>query len=95
MEQNYGGPVWHVSIAPRGVAWGAPVLERQARLQLEGVGDPGLEWTDFTGRAFHLRRRLTAEEAAPIGPVVDVRGTAEAERRLAEVRHLLPAGWAS
>ncbi len=31
---------------------------------------------------FHLRRRLTDAEAAPIGPVLDVRGTPEAHRRL-------------
>lgn len=50
--------------------------------QLRGVGDPAAgEWREWTGRAFHLRRRLSTREATSVGPVVDVRGTAEAHRR--------------
>lgn len=95
MEQNYGGPVWHVSVRSQGLPWAPVALERMARKELDGVGDPALgEWSEMGG-AFHLRRRLTEAEAAPIGPVVDVRGTAEAERRLAAVRHLLPTGWST
>ena len=63
---------------------------------LEGIGDATLgEYHEWSGRAYHLRRRLSVDEAALIGPVVDVRGTPEAELRLRPVRHLLPAGWAS
>ena len=60
------------------------LLAAEAYRQLNGVGDPTLgEWQEWTGRAFHLRRRLNAREARQVGPVVDVRGTPEALRRAA------------
>jgi hypothetical protein len=69
-------------------------LEGWAFLALVGVGDTTLgEWQEWTGKAYHIRRRLTDAEAALVGPVVDVRGTPEAERRLARVRHRLPKGY--
>lgn len=97
MEQHYGGPVWHASIAPRGIVLAEATLRRFAFAALAGVGDATLgEYEEpLNGRAFHLRRRLSAEEHALVGEVVDVRGTPEAERRLRPVRHLLPAGWAA
>lgn len=96
MENDYGGPVWHVSASPQTLPWGPGPLERIARQQLEGAGAADLgEWPQWTGRAFHLRRRLSVEEAGMVGPVVDVRGTFEAEVRLRPVRHLLPEGWAA
>jgi hypothetical protein len=60
---------------------------------LNGVGDPSLgEWTEDAPIAFHLRRRLTAREMAfgGIAEVVDIRGTAEATRRIQRVRPFLP-----
>lgn len=39
------------------------------------------EWREWSGRAFHLRRRLSAREQRDVGPVVDVRGSDEARRR--------------
>jgi len=60
------------------------MLEQQALRILDGYGDPMLgEWRDWTGTAFHLRRRLTAAEAERVGPVVDIRHTDEARRRAA------------
>lgn len=85
MDMGYGGPVWHASAASTGALSGLGVefLERKARDALEGVGDASLgEWTEWTGVAFHVRRRLTAKEQAIVGPVVDVRGTDEARRRM-------------
>jgi hypothetical protein len=74
--------------------FGATTLEAEARRALVGVGDPILgEWSEWTGRAVHVRRRLSEVEATQVGPVVDVRGTEEALRRLRPVAHLLPAGW--
>ncbi len=74
---------------------GPSVLEAEARRVLDGVGDASLgEWLDPPVRGvLHLRRRLSAEEGEAIGPVVDVRGTDEAARRLVPVAPLLPAGW--
>lgn len=78
---------------------GKAVKERRLRERafraLEGVGSPGLgEWEEYTGKAFHLRRRLTLEEAEPIGPAVDVRGTPEQMRRFEAMRLVLPPGMA-
>lgn len=39
------------------------------------------EWREWTGAAFHIRRRLTATEQGRVGPVVDIRRTSEAKRR--------------
>ena len=92
---NFGGPVWHASIAPR-----FPLLVNRARRlfdiaedQLDGVGDAALgEWREVGDIAVHLRRRLTWDEAAyaQIASVVDVRGTDEYTRRIARMRPFLP-----
>ena len=51
------------------------------------MGDAQLgEWHEFTGYAFHVRRRLSLEEQAFVGPVEDIRGTPEAMRRAEKVR---------
>jgi hypothetical protein len=65
-------------------------LLRVARKALEGVGDPRFEWLEWTGHAFHLRRRLTIAEELVIGPALDLRGTVEAQRRLELARPDLP-----
>jgi len=83
MEMNLGGPVWHVSISARPDSH--PIvadLKREAYRQLNGVGDPDLgQWEEWTGRAYHLRRRLSAKEQGRVGPVVDIRRTPEAWTR--------------
>jgi hypothetical protein len=80
---NLGGPVWHASVATRRHPDPA-VLEAQALRQLQGVGDAILgEWREWTGHAFHIRRRLSAREQNEVGPVVDIRRTDEALRRAA------------
>lgn len=71
---------------------------RLALKALENVGDTSLgQWEEngFAdgGIAYHIRRRLSLKESLQVGPVVDVRGTAEAERRLRTVAHLLPADY--
>lgn len=66
------------------------VLEREAERQLAGVGDASLgEWRETTRAAFQLRRRLTLREQAAVGPVADIRGTAEARLRASRVGPLL------
>lgn len=89
---GFGGPVWHVSVADRGI--GAAQLEDVARRWLAGVGDAALgEWSEERLPFFHLRRRLSASEQEQAGDVLDIRGTWEAEKRLNRVRRYLPAGW--
>lgn len=93
-----GGPVWHASAATMRPEFGdvdMRILRGIAEDALAGVGDRRLgEWTEWTGRAFHLRRRLRAVEQRLVGAVVDVRGDAEEmARRLQPVAHILPPGW--
>ena len=58
---------------------------------IESVGDETAgQWEEFTGKAFHIRRRLTMEEQESIGEAVDIRGTAEARNRINAVRVVVP-----
>jgi hypothetical protein len=69
-------------VAPRGRYVGSTLCARRAAELLAGLGDAQLgEWREWTGAAYHLRRRLTAAEAVDVGPVRDVRRTPEARRR--------------
>jgi len=83
--------VWHVS-----VAWQRMFLPQQTLLalaydELVGVGDGEAgEWVEYGPSAVHLRRRLSEEEAARVGPVLDIRSTPEAAERLRKVAKLLP-----
>jgi hypothetical protein len=82
MLENYGGPVWHASAAASGGFPIKSVLEAEAERQLANVGDASLgEWREWTGRAFHIRRRLAAAEEALTGPMADIRKTPEARER--------------
>lgn len=61
-----------------------------AEQELSGVGSASLgQWTEIGEIAVHLRRRLTEEEAAAVGPVVDVRGTWEGTKRINRIRKYL------
>lgn len=92
MDANYGGPVWHASVAGPGL--GRAELRRVALRQLDGVGAPLLgQWNEMTGKAFHVRRRVRPEEEAIVGPMLDIRGTSAVTERLAPVRPWLPPGW--
>jgi hypothetical protein len=76
--------VWHVSV-------GALPTEADRLLMavsvLRGCGDRDLgEWHQAGGRIYHLQRRVSAAEAAIVGPVADIRGTPDAADRLREVR---------
>jgi hypothetical protein len=69
-------------VAPRGLPYGRAPLEAQAERELADVGDASLgEWREWSGLAFHLRRRLSAAEQRKVGPVADIRQTPEALRR--------------
>ncbi len=87
-----GGPVWHASAAPfGGVHLGSDALRAAALLALKGVGDAERgQWEEWTGRAYHVRRRLTAAKQQSVGDVVDIRGTDEAKRRHAAAQRRVP-----
>lgn len=89
---NLGGPVWHASAAPFPIKskLDFDYLKARALAALEGVGDSSLgEWYEEGNKAYHIRRRLTAEESELVGPVIDIRGTPEVNERLQSVRHII------
>lgn len=68
-------------------------LEGLAYGILEGVGDAAAgTWTTVSPGIFHLRKRLSEDEASLVGPVIDVRGTPEAARRLLAVEKFVRRG---
>jgi hypothetical protein len=85
------GPVWHASAArydgkrPRESA-----LRQHAYDALIGVGDKSVEFHEFSGYAYHLRRRLTKEEELRVGCVIDLRNTEEALKRFEAIKASLP-----
>lgn len=82
--------MWHASVAPTaGQSGTEATLRRHALHALDGVGDRQYEWDQWTGVAYHLRRRLTAEEHAQVGSVRDVRGTPEAVTRYRRMAGIL------
>lgn len=79
--------MWHASVAWQQVFLPDSELRRIAFKLLDGYGDiVAGEWEEKGASAFHLRRRLTWPEAELVGPVIDVRGTPEAKRRIWAVR---------
>jgi hypothetical protein len=92
--------VWHASVCDQVGGVPRETLEDLAFAILEGYGDAEAgTWQEMHGRVFHLRRRLSPDEASLVGPVIDVRGTPEAARRLMAVeRYVRQAGaeeWAA
>lgn len=77
-------------MAPRRAYYGETLCRKRAERALAGLGDPELgEWREWSGTAYHLRRRLTSVEQSSVGPTADVRGTPEARRRAAELGKVL------
>lgn len=93
MEMGFGGPVWHASVQSITM----PLSRRLALEALTGVGDASLgEWLEDGNKGVaHVRRRLSAREAALIPGMEDIRGTDEEASRLtrllSEAPHL--RGW--
>lgn len=98
MENGYGGPVWHASVAghgPMGVepVWlaGEPALWQVAEHALRGVGDPALgEWRELTPdkKAVHLKRRVSDAEWGGRLWGMDLRGSPEGWTRLRAIKRL-------
>ena len=83
--------MWHASVAPTaGHIVLKPTLHARALKALEGVGDRQHEWHEWTGFAYHIRRRLTPEEVQWPEEVRDIRGTPEASARYRRMAALLP-----
>jgi hypothetical protein len=84
--------VWHTSVSGFGLS--DDTLRAKALRVLEGVGDSRLgQWEERGPKAFHIRRRMTDEEAKRVGGVSDIRGTNEATKRFERMRPYLPLGW--
>lgn len=72
-------------MAPHRPYLGRVMCEGRAVAALAGVGAAlAGEWREWSGVAFHIRRRLTAAEGRGL-EIRDVRHTAEARRRLATI----------
>lgn len=83
--------MWHTSVSGFGLS--IDTLRSKALRVLEGVGDPTLgQWEEIGIKAFHLRRRLTDEEAQRVGGVCDIRGTVEAQQQFDRMRQYLWSG---
>lgn len=84
--------MWHASIAPQRLTLPVDMLRALAHAELNGVGDSSLgEWEELGVRAFHLRRRLSAEEQRHVGAARDVRNHADGYRRAQKMQRFLPA----
>lgn len=86
--------MWHASVANRGGKnFGKKDLRRFAIGCLAGVGSllDGRQFEEWTGYAYHVRRRLTHEEQQQIGDALDCRGTDEGRRRFQAVQLTIPA----
>jgi hypothetical protein len=66
------------------------MLRQAALAALRGVGDETSQWEEWTGRAYHIRRKLTEQEQGQTGPVRDIRGTPEALQRIEKVLEAVP-----
>ena len=85
MEKEYGGPVWHGSVASRSLKdweW----FEEKAQTLLGGVGEATRgEWREYSDqpgmRVLHVKRRLNSGEEVVAGILRDIRGTTEMVRR--------------
>ena len=80
--------MWHASISS--YVLGFPELEKLALAVLSRVGSAADgEWASLADhgvrRTVHLRRRLSSREASRIGPIRDLRGTAEEMTRAQNV----------
>ena len=99
MEEGYGGPVWHASasIGTRLVLRDITIktfLKNRALDALRGIGDETSgQWEEWSGVAYHIKRRLTTKEQRQVGSVVDIRDTPEAIKRHSAVRRYLPPEW--
>lgn len=84
--------MWHASAAPIPGDWAIrDVCELWAHDALDHVGDPAAEWRAWSGKAFHIKRRLTESEQTLTGPAIDIRNDlVEVERRIRPYRHRLP-----
>jgi hypothetical protein len=88
---GFGGPVWHASAAPLSAEVDRYQLKKRAFSALHDVGDKSLgQWEEWTGKAYHVRRRLSAKEESITGPMLDIRGTKEALERVEQLLRKSP-----
>lgn len=86
--------MWHASVSGFGLS--SETLRAAALRVLAGVGNETVgQWEERGSKAYHVRRRLTDDEAKRVGGVCDIRGTPEALQRFERMRRYLPPGWTS
>jgi hypothetical protein len=101
MENGYGGPVWHASVAWHDARGLRPVMLltdtqrnemwRVAGGALVGVGSILLgQWREKLERSLHVKRRLTPDEWGERPWGMDYRGTPEGRERLEHITQWLP-----
>ena len=70
---------------------GEQSLRKYALEALDGVGDANKgQWEEWSGVAYHIKRRLSQEEQQQVGEAKDIRGTKDAESRRKAVLRFLP-----
>jgi hypothetical protein len=82
--------VWHASVS---VAGSAPwkFARKLALKALDSVGSVELgQWEERGRVAYHVRRRLSQDEAAIVGEVRDLRRTIEGAMRFEAIKAQLP-----
>lgn len=70
---------------------GEQTLRKYALEALEGVGDASKgQWEEWSGSAYHIKRRLSLVEQQQVGEAKDIRGTQDAEDRRKAILRFLP-----
>ena len=64
-------------------------MKALAALADVGAAERG-EWEEWTGKAFHVRRRLTEAEDDKVGESRDIRGSGEARMRVESLLRAAP-----
>lgn len=84
--------MWHASIAAMpGYPMTEDDLKAIALSTLARVGDASLgEWQEWSGTAYHIKRRLSRKEQQSVGQPKDIRNTPEQNTRQMAVRKYLP-----
>lgn len=85
--------MWHASTMMRSglLLPDEHLLRTGAFDALKGIGDESRgQWEEWTGKIYHVKRRLSRQEQRQTGDARDIRGTREAQKRRAAVQRYIP-----